>query len=86
MPSQTVSDFPYASIINNIENNIETIVDNTWTPPDYQGKKIWVANGPTPTVKDLNRIESVLLSLYDAFYQQKINRPKLSFQLKGSEF
>ena len=28
MPDQTVSDFPYASIINNIENNLDSIVNS----------------------------------------------------------
>ena len=55
MPDQTVSDFPYASIINNIENNLDSIVNSTWKPPDYPGKKTWYANGSTPTVDDLNR-------------------------------
>ena len=39
MPDQTVSDFPYASIINNIENNLDSIVNSTWKPPGYPGKK-----------------------------------------------
>ena len=52
MPDQTVSDFPYASIINNIENNLDSIVNSTWKPPGYPGKKTWYANGATPTVDD----------------------------------
>ena len=86
MPDQTVSDFPYASIINNIENNLDSIVNSTWKPPGYPGKKTWYANGATPTVDDLNRIEGILLTLYSAFQRQKAVRPKLSFELKGSEF
>lgn len=86
MPSQTVSDFPYASIINNIESNVNTIVNHTWKPPNYPGSKTWNPNGVTPTVDDLNRIESVLLSVYNTLQRQKDNRPKLSFELKGSEF
>ena len=39
MPDQTVSDFPYASIINNIENNLDSIVNSTWKPPGYPEKK-----------------------------------------------
>ena len=83
---QTVSDFPYASIINNIENNLDSIVNSTWKPPGYPGKKTWYANGSTPTVDDLNRIEGILLTLYSTFQRQKAVRPKLSFELKGSEF
>ena len=72
--------------INNIENNLDSIVNSTWKPPGYPGKKTWYANGATPTVDDLNRIEGILLSLYSAFQRQKAVRPKLSFELKGSEF
>lgn len=86
MPAQTVSDFPYASVINNIENNVDSIVNSTWKPPGYPGKKTWYANGATPAVDDLNRIESVLLEIYQALRRQKENRPKLPFKLKGSEF
>lgn len=86
MPAQTVSDFPYASIINNIEENVNAIASHTWRPLDYPGPKNWAPNGVTPTVDDLNRLESALRSIYAALQQQKNNRPKLSFQLKGSDF
>ena len=75
-----------AGYINNIENNLDSIVNSTWKPPGYPEKKTWYANGSTPTVDDLNRIEGILLSLYSAFQRQKAVRPKLSFELKGSEF
>lgn len=86
MPAQAVSDFPYASVINNIENNVDTIANSSWKPSDYPGKKTWYANGTTPTVDDLNRIESVLLEIYQALRRQKENHLKLPFELKGSEF
>ena len=73
MPDQTVSDFPYASIINNIENNLDSIVNNTWKPPGYPGKKTWYANGATPTVDDLNRIEKFLLTLCKRFRGRRLS-------------
>lgn len=86
MPAQTVSDFPFAYIINTIEENVNSIATNTWKPHNYPGPKIWRSNQATPTVNDLNRVESALLSIYQALQQQKTNRSKLSFQLKGSDF
>ena len=86
MTVQTVSDFPYASVINIIENNVDTIVNHSFKPSDYPGKKTWYPNGFTPAVEDLNRIEGTLLTVYEILQRQKANRPKLSFELKGSEF
>ena len=86
MSYQDVSSFPYASVINTIENNVDIIVNHSFKPPDYPGKKTWYPNGFTPTVEDLNRIEGTLLTVYEVLQRQEANRPKLSFELKGSEF
>lgn len=45
MPDQTVSDFPYASIINNIENNLDSIVNSTWKRPVIRGKRPGMPTG-----------------------------------------
>ena len=53
--------------INPIERNLDILADNIYRPDGYQATKTWAANGKTPTVADLNRWETVLLNLYDAF-------------------
>lgn len=86
MEEKTVTDFAYASDFNNIEKNLDIIVTNSWTPPDYTGPREWVANGYTPSVDDLNRIEGISLVVYETLQRENENKPKLAFELKGSEF
>mgnify|MGYP000125512050 CR=1 FL=1 len=50
------------------------------------GKKDLVRQRVYAYRRDLNRIEGILLTLYSTFQRQKAVRPKLSFELKGSEF
>ena len=86
MPDQSYDDDLYAETINSIENNIQALIEHTWQYPNAPQSKQWSSNGHTPTVDDLNRIEGVCLTLYNAFVQQADAKPKLSFQLNGGEF
>jgi len=68
MVDQVINAFPHAIDINVLEDNLYAIVSNTYSPPDYTGKKTWTGNGATPTVDDLNRIERAcadILAKYD---------------------
>lgn len=57
MIEQTLDYYPNADVLNAIESNLLSIIQGSYYPAAYTGKKTWLDNGPTPTVDDLNRIE-----------------------------
>lgn len=61
---QSVNNIPHASDLNALEDALYAIATNTFMPEDYSGKVTWVANGATPTVDDLNRIEEAIADIY----------------------
>ena len=76
------ADFPYAEEFNNLEDNLESIKDNTFAFYDSE-RKNWYENNPTPTYEDFNRLESACLKLYDGFNRQIATKQKrrLGFRL-----
>ena len=76
------ADFPYAEEFNSMEDNLESIKDNTFAFYDGDSKK-WYPNNPTPTYEDFNRLESACLKLYDGFNRQTATKQKrrLGFRL-----
>jgi len=64
MSTADTTGFPHASDINALEDNLYTLTQNTYSPPDYTGKKTWAGNGSTPTTDDLNRIEQACAAIY----------------------
>lgn len=65
MKTKDRAGIPLAGDINALEESLYRIVSNTFAPPNYTGKKTWLANGATPTVDDLNRIERACKSIYE---------------------
>ena len=76
------ADFPYAEEFNNLEDNLESIKDNTFAFYDSE-RKNWYEKNPTPTYEDINRLESACLKLYDGFNRQIATKQKrrLGFRL-----
>lgn len=51
--------------INPIERNMDILAGTIFRPSDFPATKIWAGNGPTPTINDLNRWESLILYWYN---------------------
>lgn len=66
--------FPRASEINTLENALYALIQNTYSPPSYTGKKTWVGGSATLTFEDLNRIEQACLSLYNKYNETALKR------------
>lgn len=73
----------YAEEVNNIEDYLETIKENTFPFP-IGDKKVYVPNGKTIDYNELNRIESATIKLYNEFTVQLDNLTRLQFRL-GTE-
>ena len=73
-------DFPYADEFNVMENNLESMKNNTFGFY-FTDKKQWYDNQPTPNYEDLNRIESACLKMYDGFNNETRAKGRLSVRL-----
>lgn len=67
MPTRYRTGYPRAEDFNAIENNLLALAQKTVFPATYSGRKLWEANGSTPTVDDLNRIEGAILTLHENY-------------------
>lgn len=74
------ADFPYADEFNAMENNLESMKNNTFGFY-FTNKKQWYDNQPTPNFEDLNRIESACLKMYYGLNKQMDNKARLSVRL-----
>ena len=77
---QIESDVPYADMLNNIENCLDNINRVSYNF-NIGRKKSYSANRPYIDYNELNRVESVTLTLYEWLDAQKVNIPTLSFTL-----
>lgn len=84
-PEKTYESILYADEFNLIEENLEILKD--WIAPlNIGAKKLYRPNGPTPDYKELNRIESAMLRMYENLMGQIMGRRRLSFMLNGGIF
>lgn len=84
-PEKTYESILYADEFNLIEENLEILKD--WIVPlNIGAKKLYRPNGPTPDYKELNRIESAMLRMYENLMGQITGRRRLSFVLNGGIF
>ncbi len=81
---KTYSDFPYASEWNAIEQNIVSLIENTY-PISYTGDYYYQDETPTLNYEDLNRIEGTLLNIYKILKGQDDSVVKLAFTLGNTE-
>ena len=81
--SKTIASFPYASEMNAIESNLETINSATYQF-DIGETQTFVGNGHTVAYDEVNRIESATLRLKETLECQKSIKRHLAFRLGNS--
>ncbi len=78
------TDYPYADEINLLEENLDIIVANT-LQKDYGARQYFTDNGEFIDFMELNRIEGVMLDLYNHLCSQRDGRRMLIFMLGRRE-
>lgn len=68
----------YADEINQLEENVKIIAENTFSP-DVGEVPLYTANGKIFDYNELNRIEGLILELYNQLLNQYRGRQMLSF-------
>lgn len=74
------SQYPYADEFNALENNLESLRQNTFLFDDSEQKE-WYENQRTPNYEDFNRLERACLLFKEGFESQKSMKRRLSFRL-----
>ena len=84
---KVAGDYFYADEINILEDNLETINENSINR-SYGEKPVYNANGHTFDFVELNRLESAILDLYDRLCNQSEGRRNFTwnFGMKGGLF
>lgn len=77
---KTYTDYPYADELNVIEDNLDSILKNTYEICQNE-KNTYYANQAIFTPDDLNRIERACLKLYLMLNVQIVNRLQIAFRL-----
>lgn len=72
--------YPYADEFNALENNLESLRQNTFLFDDSDAKQ-WYENQRTPNYEDFNRLERACLLFYNGFGNIAENKRRLSFRL-----
>ena len=73
------NDVIYASEFNKIENNLYNIAK--WSYGENTKRRTYRSNGGTPTFEDFNRLERMMLLLYNKMRNHKDNLYRLPFIL-----
>ncbi len=85
-PDKTYQDISfYADEINRIENNLESICQNTYPFPVGE-KQIFEENKPFIGSAELNRLESASLLIYGYVWGSIQGQKTLEFELDGGDF
>lgn len=81
---RTPKDFFYADEINALEDNLKTINNNS-LERSYGNVPVYVDNGNTMDFKELNRLESAILDLYEKLTNEYEGRRMFTwnFGMKG---
>lgn len=81
---RTPKDFFYADEINALEDNLKTINNNS-LKRSYGNVPVYVDNGNTMDFKELNRLESAILDLYEKLTNEYEGRRMFTwnFGMKG---
>lgn len=81
---KTTADFFYADEINKMEENLDTINQNTLNR-SYGTAPVFTANGNTPVYTELNRLEGAILDLYNRLNNESEGRRTFTwnFGMKG---
>lgn len=76
------SNWPYASEINHLEENLEIIRSHTYPFATGQ-RRTYYGNVPTIDWQELNRLESACKLIHDNLQGQAAGKRRLSFRLGG---
>lgn len=81
---RTPADYFYADEINQLENNLNTVNNNT-LKRNYGSPPFYVDNGNTIDFNELNRLEGAILDLYNLLSNQSEGRRMFTwnFGMKG---
>ena len=79
------ADYLYADEINTIEANLTTLCAKTY-PFAIGSQKTYYPNQPAADWKEINRIESACLTIYQNLQGQLSGKRRLSFTLGGDQF
>ena len=81
---KTTADYFYADEINQLEENLNAINENT-LKKNYGTAPVYVPNGSTMDFQELNRLESAILDLYTLLTNQSNSRRMFTwnFGIKG---
>lgn len=74
------SQYPYADEFSVLENNLESLRQNTFLFDDSEAKQ-WYENQRTPNYEDFNRLERACLLFKEGLESQKSMKRRLSFRL-----
>lgn len=85
MALYTQNDVPTARFYNVVEDNMFALLEGSFMRAGYT-KKLLSAGAPAWNSADLNRLEGGTLWLHNLLLRQAEATPKLTFQLKGSDF
>ena len=81
---RVAGDYFYADEINQLEENLNTLNENT-LQRNYGSAPVYFENGNTMDFTELNRLESAILDLYDRLNNQSEGRRMFTwnFGMKG---
>ena len=78
------AEYPYADEFNALEDNLESLRENTFLFDDADAKQ-WYENQIVPDYEDFNRLERACLLFYNGFNSIKENKRRLPFRLGASK-
>lgn len=58
-------DYPFATLLNQIESNLDKLVTDIPIPPEWQPCRAWATGELAPTWQDANRWEGNVLAIYN---------------------
>ena len=86
MQERTLGDAVAAELLNDVENNLDKIVENTYNLIEYRPSKSFEPGQAAWNYDDLNRIERNLLLIITMLESQEAGLKRLAFELGGVQF
>ena len=86
MQERALGDAVAAELLNDVENNLDKIVENTYNLIEYRPGKNFEPGQAAWNYDDLNRIERNLLLIITMLESQEAGLRRLAFELGGVQF
>ena len=86
MQERTLGGAVAAELLNDVENNLDKIVENTYNLIEYRPSKSFEPGQAAWNYDDLNRIERNLLLIITMLESQEAGLRRLAFELGGVQF